>query len=118
MMEGTSLIPIFILFLLIIEFVLRKLMFGNFQSKIMETEGESVIKKFTIVFLVIGVSFYIFLVVIAENSMEKWFWLLLFPFVYGSKSFFEWKYNRSSKEYILQIILLIINTISVYFILF
>ena len=109
---GLFLFIIFIIFILLLEKMLNKLL-GVEKKKISETNGKSFERWGRGIILVIFLCTLPFVITMDSNVM-KWYWILYFVLLLGFQSILEWKYLKNSKQYVTTLIFLFLGTIIIY----
>lgn len=82
----------------------------------MSEEGKDVSLWGKFILVCIGIIAYIVIVVIdgLESEAMKWFWMSFVVIALGFQSFIDWKYLKSSKQYIASLIVLVLGVTLVY----
>lgn len=103
-------ISILALFLVIIQFILRKKIINQEADRMSETSGKHVSRWGNIILVVMGVLFFIYLD-LPDLNLKKLYWLGLLVVVLSFNFLIEWKYIRESREHIVTLITLVFSLI-------
>lgn len=97
--------------------ILRVWIVGT-ERKELPDEGKEISTWGKIIIALICIITCIVIIVVdgPEGTAMKWFWMLLIIIASGFQSFIDWKYLKSSKQYMVSLIALLIGVFLVYFI--
>ncbi|WP_409275791.1 DUF4181 domain-containing protein [Neobacillus sp. SCS-31] len=102
---------ILILLLPISEYFLRRWIVGPGGQYISETDGKYFYLMGRIILVITGLFLLFFVIDRTDEVTIKSFLLILMAIIYGFDSFIEWKYIKSSKSFLVPILLLLIGVI-------
>ncbi|MFS0824655.1 DUF4181 domain-containing protein [Bacillus sp. 1P02SD] len=108
---------VFIIILFILFFLLEKIankLLGVKRQKISETPGKKIDLWGRVITTVILICIGIPYLVINNNILWKWYFILLLIFTIGFQVMLEWKYIKNSRQYISTLIILIIGLIFIF----
>lgn len=111
-MRFLGIIIVLIILGLLLEKTINKL-FGVEKKKISETPGKKIDRWGRGIILAIflcGLPF----VIEAEVYVIKWFWISYFIILMGFQLILEWKYLRTSNQYVATLIFLLVGLVIIY----
>ncbi|WP_059173663.1 DUF4181 domain-containing protein [Bacillus sp. FJAT-27445] len=109
---------IFVLLLVVLEYFLRRWIVGPGGQEISETDGKNVYFWGRILLAITGLSLIFFVIDISDEVVINRFLLIFLAIFFGFQSFFEWKYIKSLKAFIVSFLLMLICTLYGYIFLF
>ena len=103
---------VLIVFVLLLEKILNRLL-GVEKKKISETPGKNVDRWgrcIILIFFLCTLPFFI----MGDAPFIKWYWIVYVIILFGFQSILEWKYLKSSKQYITTLVFLILTITFLY----
>lgn len=91
-----------IVYFTLVEYILRKKLHIKRRNRWIYHRVNSVHKNTEIALVILYLISYTIILVINED-MAKYLILLFFTFLFGIRTFMEWKYNHSIREYIISL---------------
>jgi len=104
------LLLIFLILILLLEKIINKLFGIKVKGKISETSGKNIDRWGRVIIVVIFLCSLPFF----EGTLPKWHYMLFWTSLWGFQAILEWKYLRSSKQYVVTLAYLILLVVFIY----
>ena len=106
-------LTIFLILILLLEKIINKLFGIKVKRKMTETSGKNIDRWGRVIIVVIFLCSLPFFTNEEEN-LPKWHYMLFWTSLWGFQAILEWKYLRSSKQYVVTLAYLILLVVFIY----